>query len=209
MAGQGDYAGAEFDDLVDGVQALAARGLVDADRVGITGGSYGGFASAWGATALSEHFRASVMFVGVSDQISKFGTTDIPNEMYLVHARSWPWEAWDFYRERSPIYHAQKHRTPLLILHGKEDTRVHPSQSLILYRYLRTLDQAPVRLVWYPGEGHGNRKAAARLDYAHRLVRWMEHYITGPGGEKPPFVLEGVLEKVTSSAEEAPAEGGD
>ncbi len=209
MAGQGDYAGAEFDDLVDGVQALAARGVVDADRVGITGGSYGGFASAWGATALSEHFKASVMFVGVSDQISKFGTTDIPNEMYLVHARSWPWEAWDFYRERSPIYHAQKHRTPLLILHGKEDTRVHPSQSLILYRYLKTLDQAPVRLVWYPGEGHGNRKAAARLDYAHRLVRWMEHYVTGPGGEKPTFVLEGVLEKVTSGAEEASAGGGD
>jgi dipeptidyl aminopeptidase/acylaminoacyl peptidase len=205
MAGQADYAGAEFDDLVDGVQALADRGLVDADRVGITGGSYGGFASAWGATALSEHFAASVMFVGVSDQVSKFGTTDIPNEMYLVHARSWPWEAWDFYRERSPIYHAEDHQTPLLILHGKEDTRVHPSQSLILYRYLKTLDQAPVRLVWYPGEGHGNRMAAARLDYAHRLVRWMEHYVTGPGGDKPPFVLEDVLERVESGAEEADA----
>ena len=208
MAGQGDYAGAEFDDLVDGVAALAERGVVDADRVGITGGSYGGFAAAWGATALSEHFKASVMFVGVSDQISKFGTTDIPDEMYLVHARSWPWEAWDFYRERSPIHHAQEHRTPLLILHGKEDPRVHPSQSLIMYRYLKTLDQAPVRLAWYPGEGHGNRKAAARLDYAMRLVRWMEHYVTGPGGEMPPFDLENVVEKLQVDGEEESGEEG-
>ena len=196
MGGQGDYAGAEFNDLVDGVEHLAGLGLIDRDRVGVTGGSYGGFAAAWCATALSEHFKASVMFVGVSDQLSKFGTTNIPNEMYLVHARSWPWEKWDFYRERSPIYHAQKHRTPLLILHGKNDPRVHPSQSLIMYRYLKTLDQAPVRLVWYPGEGHGNRKAAARLDYAHRLVRWMEHYVTGPGGDMPAIDLEPVVERV-------------
>ncbi|MEZ4388526.1 MAG: S9 family peptidase [Candidatus Krumholzibacteriia bacterium] len=196
MAGQGDYAGGEFNDLVDAVEYLAAQGLVDRGRVGITGGSYGGFASAWAATALSEHFKASVMFVGVSDNVSKFGTTDIPNEMHLVHARSWPWERWDFYRERSPIYHAQNHRTPLLILHGKEDPRVHPSQSLIMYRYLKTLDQAPVRLVWYPGEGHGNVKAAARLDYAMRLLRWMEHYVTGPGGEMPPVDLPDVVREV-------------
>ena len=196
MAGQGDYAGGEFNDLVDAVEHLAAQGVADRGRVGITGGSYGGYASAWAATALSEHFKASVMFVGVSDHVSKFGTTDIPNEMHLVHARSWPWEKWDFYRERSPIYHAQKHRTPLLILHGKEDPRVHPSQSLIMYRYLKTLDQAPVRLIWYPGEGHGNRKAAARLDYAMRLLRWMEHYVTGPGGEMPAVELEDVVSKV-------------
>ncbi len=200
MAGQGDYAGGEFNDLVDGVAHLAEAGLADKGRVGVTGGSYGGFAAAWCATALSEHFKASVMFVGVSDQVSKFGTTDIPNEMYLVHARSWPWEKWDFYRERSPIYHAEKHRTPLLILHGKEDPRVHPSQSLTMYRYLKTLDQAPVRLVWYPGEGHGNRKAAARLDYALRLVRWMEHYVTGPGGDMPAADLDEVTGRL---------EGGD
>jgi dipeptidyl aminopeptidase/acylaminoacyl peptidase len=203
MAHQADYAGGEFDDLVDGVEFLAGQGIVDRDRVGVTGGSYGGFAAAWCATALSEHFKASVMFVGVSDHVSKFGTTDIPNEMYLVHARSWPWEKWDFYRERSPVYHAQNHRTPLLILHGKEDPRVHPSQSLILYRYLKTLDQAPVRLIWFRGVGHGNRKAAAQLDYAMRLVRWMEHYVTGSGGEMPPVDLPLDAEKMGEEEESA------
>ena len=187
---QADYAGKEFNDLVDGVQFLAKQGLVDTSKVGITGGSYGGYASAWGATALSKHFAASVMFVGISDQISKVGTTDIPNEMYLVHARRWPWKNWDWFRERSPIHHVEKARTPILILHGKEDPRVHPSQSLELYRYLKLLGKVPVRLVLYPGEGHGNRKAAARYDYSLRVLRWMEHYLKGSGGDPPPFKLD-------------------
>ncbi|MBQ1783281.1 MAG: S9 family peptidase [Gammaproteobacteria bacterium] len=175
--GQGDYAGAEFNDLVDAKQHLVSIGLVDEKKVGITGGSYGGYATAWGATALSEHFAAGVMFVGISDLISKFGTTDIPNEMYLVHARAWPWDHWHELLERSPVYHAQKHRTPLLIMHGENDTRVHPSQSLELFRYLKTLNQAPVRLVLQPGEGHGYRKAASQLDYGQRLMDWMRHYL--------------------------------
>jgi len=186
---QGDYAGGEFNDLVDGVDALAEAGIVDPDRVGITGGSYGGYASAWGATALSEHFAASVMFVGISDQVSKFGTTDIPWEMYHVHSRQWPWEDWLGMLEVSPIYHAGQSQTPLLILHGEDDTRVHPSQSLEMFRYMKLRSQAPVRLVFYPGEGHGNDRAAARYDYALRLMRWMDHYLKGPGGEPPAFDL--------------------
>jgi dipeptidyl aminopeptidase/acylaminoacyl peptidase len=66
----GDPAGKEFDDIVDGVDHLVASGLVDKDKVGITGGSYGGYASAWGATYYTERFAASVMFVGISDAVS-------------------------------------------------------------------------------------------------------------------------------------------
>ncbi|MGP1281647.1 MAG: prolyl oligopeptidase family serine peptidase [Parasphingopyxis sp.] len=182
---QGDYAGGEFNDLVDGIQALGAEGLVDLDRVGITGGSYGGYATAWGATALTEHFAAAVMFVGISNQISKFGTGDIPNEMYLVHSRAWPWEDWQAMLEVSPIFHAGQARTPILILHGEDDTRVDPGQSYELYNALRIRTETPVRLVLYPGEGHGNQQAAARYDYNVRLMRWMDHYLTGPGGEPP------------------------
>lgn len=182
--GQNDYAGAEFNDLVDGKQHLINIGLVDKDRVGITGGSYGGFASAWGATALTEHFAASVMFVGISNHISKFGTTDIPKEMNLVHARSYPWDKWQWYLERSPIYYTADTKTPILIMHGEKDTRVHPSQSMELYRYLKTHGKVPVRLVTYPNEGHGNRKAAAQLDYSIRAMRWMSFYLQGKKKEK-------------------------
>jgi len=187
---QGDQAGPEFDDLVDGVTHLVKIGLVDERKVGITGGSYGGFASAWGATKLTKHFAASVMFVGISDQISKAGTTDIAREMNLVHARKWPWNEWDWFRERSPLYYAKQSRTPILILHGKEDPRVHPSQSMELYRYLKVIGKTPVRLVFYPGEGHGNRKAAARLDYNLRMMRWMNHYLKGPGGDPPAYEID-------------------
>ncbi|MCA9792742.1 MAG: S9 family peptidase [Candidatus Eremiobacteraeota bacterium] len=187
---QGDPAGKEFDDLVDAVDHVVAMGLADKNKVGITGGSYGGYASAWGATYYSERFAASVMFVGISDKISKVGTTDIPDEEFLVHARKRPWDFYEFFRERSPIFHVKKAHTPILIMHGHDDPRVHPSQSMELFRFLKSLGQTPVRLVFYQGEGHGNRKAAARYDYSLRLLRWMDHYLKGPGGEPPPLEID-------------------
>lgn len=187
--GQGDPAGKEFDDLVDAVNHLVGTGLVDRAKVGITGGSYGGFASAWGATYLTEHFAASVMFVGLSNNVSRVGTTDIPNEEFHVHALKRPWDDWPFMLERSPIAHIPKSRTPTLILHGTADPRVHPTQSLEMYRLMK-LQGKTVRLVWYPGEGHGNARAASRLDYSLRLMQWMTHYLKGPGGAPPPADID-------------------
>jgi dipeptidyl aminopeptidase/acylaminoacyl peptidase len=175
---QGDYGGKEFDDIVDAKRALVADGITDAKRTGITGGSYGGYASAWGATYYSSEYAASVMFVGISNNISKFGTTDIPNEMYLVHERKWPWEEWEHLLDRSPIFHVDKATTPILIMHGDSDPRVHPSQSMELYRNIKTRKPAvPLRLVFYPGEGHGNNRAASRYDYNLRMMDWFETYL--------------------------------
>mgnify|MGYP001423391636 CR=1 FL=1 len=183
----------EFDDVVDGVDHLVATGLVDKARVGITGGSYGGYASAWGATYYSDRFAASVMFVGISDQASLVTTGDIPWEQYLVHWGKWPWEDPELFRQASPIAHVQKSNTPTLILHGEADPRVPPMQSYMLYRYLKLAGQAPVRLVLYPGEGHGNARAASRYDYSLRLMQWMDHYLLGKGGEPPAYRLDYAL----------------
>jgi dipeptidyl aminopeptidase/acylaminoacyl peptidase len=188
--GQNDYAEEEFNDIVDAKRHLVAQGLVDGDRVGITGGSYGGYASMWSASALSEEYAAAVASVGISNQTSKFGTGDIPYEMFNVHSRAWPWEDWMWMLKRSPVYHADKTKTPLLIMHGDKDPRVHPSQSLEMYRHVKLRTDTPVRLVFYPGEGHGNRNAAARYDYALRFKRWMDHYVKGPGGEPPPYEID-------------------
>jgi dipeptidyl aminopeptidase/acylaminoacyl peptidase len=187
---QGDPAGAEFDDVVDGVDHLVAAGVADPARVGVTGGSYGGYATAWLSTRYSDRFAAGVMFVGIANTVSKLGTTDIPNEEFLVHARRQPWDDWPFFLERSPIYYADQSRTPLLILHGKSDPRVNPGQSMELYRHLRLRGQAPVRLVLYPGEGHGNSRATARYDYSLRMMSWFDHYLLGPGGDPPPADLD-------------------
>ncbi|MGJ4804207.1 prolyl oligopeptidase family serine peptidase [Luteimonas sp. SDU82] len=183
----------EFDDVVDGVDHLIASGLVDKDKVGITGGSYGGYASAWGATYYSERFAASVMFVGISDQASLVTTGDIPWEQNLVHMGTWPWEDPELFRKTSPITYAQQSKTPTLILHGEADPRVPVMQSYMFYRYLKLAGQAPVRLVLYPGEGHGNARAASRYDYSLRLMQWMDHYLKGPGGEPPAYEVDYAL----------------
>ncbi|MEE4297153.1 MAG: S9 family peptidase [Wenzhouxiangella sp.] len=191
LTSQGRPAKEEFSDIVDGVDYLIERGLVDKDRVGITGGSYGGYASAWAATYYTDRFAASVMNVGLSDKIAMLGTSDIPQELYLLHYRTWPWEDWDLYRKASPIYYASQANTPILILHGDADPRVDPTQSRILYRFLVLQeDPPPVRLVLYRGEGHGNRRAASRWDYSLRLMRWMDHYLKGDGGDPPPYQLD-------------------
>jgi dipeptidyl aminopeptidase/acylaminoacyl peptidase len=187
---QGDPAGKEFDDVVDAVDALIASGLVDKSKVAVTGGSYGGYATAWLSTKYSDRFAAGVMFVGISDKLSKVGTTDIADEDYYVHLMKRPWEEWNTLLERSPIFYAGQCKTPLLILHGKDDPRVNPGQSREMYRHLKLRSAAPVRLVFYPGEGHGNRRSATRYDYNLRMLQWIEHYLTGPGGAMPPFELD-------------------
>ena len=187
---QGDPAGKEFDDIVDGVDYLVERGLVDSTKVGVTGGSYGGYATAWLSTKYSDRFAGGVMFVGISDKISKVGTTDIPDEEFLVHALHRPWDDWQLFLKASPIYHAGNSKTPLLILHGKEDPRVDPGQSKEMYRHMKLRSAAPVRLVLYPGEGHGNRQAAAQYDYSLRMLRWFDQYVAGPGGDMPPIDVD-------------------
>ena len=178
MQHQGDAAGVEFDDLVDAKRALVAEGIADADRTGVTGGSYGGYATAWSSTHYSEEFAAGVMFVGISNILSKWGTTDIPTEEYNVHARRYPWEEYEQTLQRSPVYWADRANTPLLILHGDADPRVSPTQSAELYRHIRVRrPDTPVRLVWYPDEGHGNAMAAARYDYNLRMMEWFDTYL--------------------------------
>lgn len=198
-----DFAGKEFDDIVDGVDHLISTGVTDPDRVGVTGGSYGGYATGWLTTRYSDRFAAGVMFVGIANTISKDGVSDIPEEMFLVHQRMRPWDDWQFFLERSPIFWADSSRTPLLILHGKEDPRVPTDQSIEMYRNLQLRGKAPVRLILYPGEGHGNAKAAARLDYNLRSLRWLEHYLKGPGGEPPAFDLRYEEEAEETAAEVA------
>jgi len=195
MAGYGDLVGVEYDDVIDGIDHLIGIGYADIDRVGIGGGSYGGYFSAWSATRHTDRFAAAVMFVGISNQISKRNTTDIPWEDYLVHWGYWTHEDWQDVYSRSPVKYANQSLTPTLILHGDADPRVHPSQSLEMYRALKLHGKAPVRLIWYEGEGHGNRRNVHRLDYLVRTMEWFDHYLRldKPRDEKPEKYPEAVL----------------
>ncbi len=173
----GDPAGPEFDDIVDGVDYLIAEGLADGDRVGVMGGSYGGYATNWLTTYYSDRFAAGVTFVGISDLVSKRFLTNIPYEDEFVHMAKPVRESWDLMTERSPVKYADQCRTPLLILHGDRDHRVHFSQSQEMFRALKMAGHPAVRLVYYPGEGHGNSKRFGREDFLARNLAWFDYYL--------------------------------
>lgn len=177
MQGYMDAAGKEFDDVADGITYLVDEGIADPSRVGLGGGSYGGFAAAWFAGYYTDMVRAVCMFVGISDLVSKRSTTDIPYEELYVHSGKKLEEKWQFSLERSPIYHAHKSRTAVLIIGGAADTRVHPSQSLEFYRRLKMNNHPAVRLVRYPGEGHGNARQPGRIDVLYRHLQWYDWYV--------------------------------
>ena len=108
---------------------------------------------------------------------SKRGTTDIPYEELYVHSGKKLEEQWQLDLERSPVYWAHQSRTATLICGGAADTRVHPSQSLELYRRMKMNDHPAVRLVQYPGEGHGNRKQVGQIDLLNRQIEWFDWYV--------------------------------
>jgi dipeptidyl aminopeptidase/acylaminoacyl peptidase len=177
LADHGDPAGAEFQDVLDGIQHLADRGLIDKNRVGIMGGSYGGYFSAWASTKHSSWFTASVVNYGVSNLYSDWGDGDIPWEHRLVH---WGWFPVDrplLAMDRSPVTWVRGSTTATLIMHGKADPRVPAAQSRELYNGLRLNEDLDVEFVLFPREGHGYRESPHRLEACRRALAWMVQHL--------------------------------
>jgi dipeptidyl aminopeptidase/acylaminoacyl peptidase len=191
-AGYMDPAGKEFDDIADGIERLIKQGIADKNRVGLGGGSYGGYASAWFATYYTKMVKAVCMFVGISDLISKRGSTDIAYEELYVHSGKPLEQMWDLALKRSPLYYAHQSRTATLIMGGGADPRVHPTQSIELYRQMKMSNHPAVRLVQYPGEGHGNARQPGRIDVLYRILDWYDWYVKDAkplNGPMPPLDL--------------------
>ncbi len=171
-----DLGGKEFDDVLFGIDHLENIGLIDPDRVGISGTSYGGYFAAWAATRHSERFAAGITFAGLSNWISFMGTTDIPHEMSVVH--------WDLYWfdnpgqnwERSPVAWLNHADTPLLVVHGLADDRVHPEQSIQLHQFLE-MKGIPTGLILYPRQPHGLTERAHQLDFMTRVIDWFGEHV--------------------------------
>ena len=176
MADHEDLGGAEFEDVLAGIDHLVAEGLVDGDRVGMGGWSYGGYFSALAATTYSERFDAAMCAAGITNWISFTGTTEIEHENSLVHWKLWPWDDMELPWERSPLAHIQGSKTATLVVHGMADTRVPVGQSTELYRGLKHLG-VPTQLVMYPREGHGIRENVHGLDFIERFVGWFDEHV--------------------------------
>ncbi len=180
MADQKDLMGMEFEDMVSGIDHLIKEGIVDAQRVGVGGGSYGGYTSAWAATYGSERFKAAVAWMGISNWISMTGTSDIFLENSTVHWNLMMYENnnYDIYWQRSPLAHIGKANTPTLIIHGAVDPRVPIGQSQELYTALKWKG-VPVEFVTYPRAGHGVTERAHQYDFMKRVAAWFEKYLQG------------------------------
>ncbi len=177
-ADQQDLGGKEFEDVLAGIDHLVGLGLVDPDRVGMGGWSYGGYFSGLAATLHSERFKAAMVGAAITNWISFTGTTEIEHENSLVHWNLWPYAKAELAWSRSPMAHLAKSGTATLVVHGESDTRVPPQQALELYRGLRHFG-VHTEIALYPREGHGLGERAHQLDFAERFVRFFETHVAG------------------------------
>jgi dipeptidyl aminopeptidase/acylaminoacyl peptidase len=172
-AAWGDVA---FDDIMAGVDALLAKGFVDEERMAVTGGSYGGYMTAW-VVGHTDRFRSAVTQRGVYNLSSFYGTSDIPSlissEFDVV-----PWEDYELLWRHSPLAYAHEIKTPLLILHSENDYRVPIEQAEQLFAYVRR-SGGTVELVRYPRDGHELSRSGEpehRIDRLTRMVDWFDRY---------------------------------
>ncbi len=178
-ANRADWGGADFKDVMAGIDALIARGVADPGRLGIGGWSYGGYMSEWAITQTTR-FKAAVVGAGLSDLASEFGTEAGPE--YDEWFFGTPYEKLAGFVEHSPITYIKNAKTPSLILQGEADTTDPIGQSQELYRGLKRYG-VEADLVLYPREGHGLREEKHLLDRLNRIVAWYDKYVKG--GTRP------------------------
>ncbi len=164
-----DWGGGDARDVLAGVDALVARGIVDSARVGVMGWSYGGYLTAI-TIARTTRFRAASVGAGITDLVSYSGTADIPGFVPSYYGGDF-WENAEAYRTGSAIANVSRITTPTLIQHGDQDARVPIGQGYQLYYALKRRG-IPVRMLVYPGQGHGIGDLRMQLEAARANVDW-------------------------------------
>jgi dipeptidyl aminopeptidase/acylaminoacyl peptidase len=174
MANVKDWGGGDYRDVMSGIDQLVGQKIADPERLGILGRSYGGYLTGW-IISQTNRFKAASLGSGMSDLMSFYGQTDIPGyvEYYLGDV---PWKALQLYEQRSPVVHAQNIKTPVLILHGENDSRVPLAQARELYTALKRMN-VPVQFVIYPRQGHVAAEPRSMLDMMKRNLAWIQQWI--------------------------------
>ncbi len=175
----GDWGTGPMADVMAGVDALIADGLADPQRLGVTGGSYGGYLTSW-IVGHTDRFRAAVTCRSVNDLTSQMETGDIAGPQFgaLEYGAS-PWQDPQLYVRESPLTYAANIRTPLLIQHSEKDLRTPMGQAEQLFTVLRALKR-PVRLMRVPEETHELTRSGTpfrRVDNLTLIGDWFRHYL--------------------------------
>lgn len=168
-----DWGGADFKDVMAGVDYLISQGIADPNKLGIGGWSYGGYMSEWAITQ-TNRFKAAVSGAGMVDLIAEFDTEAGPS--YDKWFWGLPYDHPEGFLKHSPFMYLKNAHTPILILQGIADTTDPLGESTGLYRGLKFYG-APAELVEYPREFHGFHEEKHMLDRLNRIVAWYQQYL--------------------------------
>jgi acylaminoacyl-peptidase len=176
----GDWGGVDVDDVMAGLdEALRRFDFLDRERLGVLGGSYGGFMTSW-IVGHTDRFKAACSERAVNDQRTMFGTSDIGHAFNSVAVGgAMPWEDPARYAERSPLTYASRIVTPLLIVHSEEDYRCPIEQAEQLFVALKKLKRE-VLFVRFPGENHELSRSGTprhRLERFRIILDWFGRYL--------------------------------
>jgi dipeptidyl aminopeptidase/acylaminoacyl peptidase len=170
-----NWGGGDYRDLMIGLDtALARNRWIDPARLGVTGGSYGGFMTNWIVTQ-TPRFKAAVASASVSNLISFYGTS-LYTDLIEAEFRGLPWDNYPMLWQWSPLAHVKGVTTPTLFLHGENDHDVPVTQAEEMYTALRK-QGVEATLVRYPNEGHGLRQPRHVADSNRRLLAWFDRYL--------------------------------
>ena len=173
-ANKRDFGGGDLRDILTGIDAAEKVAPIDDTRLGLTGGSYGGFMAMW-ANTQTNRFKAIVAGAGLSNWVSYYGTNGIDQWMLPFFGKTL-YEDRKAYEDVSAVNFIKNAKTPTFIAVGERDIEVPPTQSIEYWHGLK--DQGvPTSLVIYPEEGHGIRNPANAADLRRRTVAWFAKYL--------------------------------
>ena len=161
------------DDLA-GIDAVERVAPIDDKRLGITGGSYGGFMTMWAVTQ-TNRFKAGVAAAGISDWLSYYGENGI-DEWMLPYFGTTVYADPDVYARSSPINYIRNVKTPVFEYVGAQDIECPSPQTQEFWHALHDLG-VPTSYAIYPGEGHGLRDPAHIADSQARTLAWFDKYL--------------------------------
>ena len=171
-----DWGGMDLEDVARGAAWLGDQKLADPARIAVYGVSYGGYLTLMSLALRGDRFAAGVSVVGVVSWKTMVETTRGDLREYLLRELGDPAKDADLYRERSPLTHASKIRSPLLVLQGENDPRVPRSEAEQVVKALRDSGK-PHEYHVYPGEGHGFRTTENRIDALRRALDWFDRHL--------------------------------
>jgi len=180
-ANQKDWGGADYQDLMSGVDKVIEMGVADPERLGVMGWSYGGFMTSWIVTQ-TKRFKAASAGAPVTNLMSFNGTADIPN-FVPDYFGGQSWENMEIYQKHSPMFNVKGVSTPTLIQHGEADVRVPISQGYEFYNALKA-QNVPVRMIVLPRQPHGPNEPKMQMAAMQSNLDWFEKYLGTSSAQK-------------------------